>query len=238
MLNNRYSRAPSIDEAQLAAALNAVFDKSDVIHGALAYERADGHYLAGEPSASAPSNISSMSLHLTQRNQHPGLLLGKKRFTPMSISVSDPEIADYGEVQEFADNLAKEKYKTSVCIPIRDHSGRLFVSGIASRTRKLEDIELRMIQAYCLDALESVVKEIEPGLPENSLLTARERQCLILAAKGYTEKRTARILSISPFTVHAHIQSAKNKLGARTKLDTILKGLHLSEIMPADSDWI
>jgi LuxR family transcriptional regulator len=97
-------------------------------------------------------------------------------------------------------------------------------------------VELRLIQAYCLEALENLVKETKPAPAGNSLLTRRERECLVLAARGFTEKQTARKLSISPFTVHTHNQNAKFKLGARNKLGAVLKGLSLNEIMPADTE--
>jgi len=229
---------PPIDEAQLAAAMNAVFAKSNVIHGSLGYERADGHYMHGTSFAGVPSVLLSMGLRLTEENKHPGLLLGKKRFTPMLISADDPGFAAHSDIRDFAEALKKEGMNRVYYLPIRDHSGRLFVSGIASRTRKISGLESRLIQTYCFDALEKLVKEMEPAPIDKSLLTPRERECLVQAARGFTEKQAGKTLSISPFTVRAHIQSAKNKLGACTKLAAIRKCLSLSEIYPAEYEAV
>ena len=60
-----------------------------------------------------------------------------------------------------------------------------------------------------------------------------ERECLILAARGFTEKQSAITLSISPYTVHAHLENCKRKLGAPHKLSAVLKSLSLDELIPA-----
>ncbi len=237
-MNYANHRTPAIDEAQLAAALTSVFSKSDIIHGALGYERADGHYMHGGPPSGVPSIIYSMGVHLSERHRHPGLLLGEKRYTPMVMSAANPQIAAHSDVREFTDALKTEGFKSAYYIPIRDHAGRLFVSGIGSRTRKISETESRLIQSYCLEALENVVKELEPAPIDNLLLTLRERECLVQAARGFTEKQAGKHLSISPFTVRAHIQSAKYKLGACTKLTAILKSLSLSEIFPAEYEAV
>lgn len=48
-------------------------------------------------------------------------------------------------------------------------------------------------------------------------LTYRERECLSLAAQGYTMKNIARKLQISPRTVEQHLRNIKEKLGLNTK---------------------
>lgn len=237
-MNHRNRLSLAVDEEQLSTALRAVFRKSDVMHGSLAYDRPDGHYMHGEPSSSLPSQIHLMVEHLSERNKHPGLVLGKNRYAPIAISADDPEIAADHDARDFAAALMTVGMNSAYYIPIRDHSGRLFVSGIASKTRKISSMEARLIQSFCLKALENVVKQNEPARMKTTLLTPRERECLVLAARGFTEKQTGEMLSISPYTVHAHHQNAKFKLGARTKLGAVLKGLSLNEIMPADKEMV
>ncbi len=237
MANLQYSRnqrAPSLDETRLAVAMQDVFRRCDVMHGSLSYERADGHYMHGVKSDGVPSNIYSLGLHLTEQNRHPGLLLANNRHTPIAISIHDPEIAENDNVREFANALDEEGFDKVYYLPIRDLNGRLFVSGISSRKRKIDNLELRLIYSYCLDAIEKIMTETESDLSDKPILTPRERECLILAAKGHTEKQTAKSLSISPYTVHTHLENSKHKFGARNKLSAILKGLSLHEIIPAE----
>ena len=66
--------------------------------------------------------------------------------------------------------------------------------------------------------------------PPAPLLSPRERECLIAAARGETEKDTARQFGISPSTVHAHIESCKRKLGVRNKIEAIINAMRRGEI--------
>jgi len=60
---------------------------------------------------------------------------------------------------------------------------------------------------------------IKPDKPP--ALTRRERDCLALVAQGYSDGGIAARLGIKPVTAHAHIESAKRKLGARTRAHAV-----------------
>ena len=68
-----------------------------------------------------------------------------------------------------------------------------------------------------------------PEARENRSLTAREREVLILIAKGYSNKEIARRLYISFQTVLTHRKNITSKLGIRTvsglTFYTIMNGL-------------
>ena len=224
---------PALDEASLAAAMSDVFHRSDVTHGALLSERPDGHYKLGAGSACFPPDLLSMCERLAEKNKHPGLLVARNRHTPFSITTGERETASVGEIPEFLELVGAAGFQSFCFLPIRDSSGNLFVSAIASRERKLNQFELRLIHSYCFDAMESLTAETDPIKDANAMLTRRERECLIAAARGYTEKQSAQMLSISPFTVHAHLSNCQRKLGVKGKINAIIKGIKLGEIMPA-----
>ncbi len=56
-------------------------------------------------------------------------------------------------------------------------------------------------------------------------LTARERDCLFWASRGKTDGEIAQILSISESTVHFHIENAKRKFGAQSRIQVIVQTL-------------
>lgn len=66
------------------------------------------------------------------------------------------------------------------------------------------------------------------------MLTPRERQCLILAAKGLTGKQVALKLGISPATVAFHIDHCIKRLDTKTRSGAISRALVLGEITLAD----
>ena len=56
-------------------------------------------------------------------------------------------------------------------------------------------------------------------------LSTREREVLLLAAKGLSSKEVARQLLISERTVQTHLASIYDKLGSRNKTEALLLAL-------------
>ncbi len=50
-----------------------------------------------------------------------------------------------------------------------------------------------------------------------TIITKRENECLAFIAQGYTMKRIAQLLTISPRTVENHLRNIKDKFGINTK---------------------
>jgi DNA-binding CsgD family transcriptional regulator len=63
-------------------------------------------------------------------------------------------------------------------------------------------------------------------------LTARELQCVQMAARGMTTSETARALEVTERTVEFHIANAVRKLGAATKLRAVVLALQQRLIDP------
>ncbi|HAT9877502.1 TPA: PAS domain-containing protein [Legionella pneumophila subsp. pneumophila] len=62
------------------------------------------------------------------------------------------------------------------------------------------------------------------ALPQShgiAALSARERECLYYLSKGFTDKKIAKQLIISPRTVETHLGNAKYKLGVSTRAELI-----------------
>jgi DNA-binding CsgD family transcriptional regulator len=77
------------------------------------------------------------------------------------------------------------------------------------------------------------VKYSHIQLINHKKLTQRERACLHLACLGKTSKQTAIILNLSHHTVDSYRKNIKEKLGCKTIMEAIYKGVsngHLSMI--------
>jgi DNA-binding CsgD family transcriptional regulator len=57
------------------------------------------------------------------------------------------------------------------------------------------------------------------------LLTNRENQCLRWVAAGRSDPQIGMILGLSANTIHAHIESAKTKLGANSRAQLVLRAV-------------
>ena len=69
--------------------------------------------------------------------------------------------------------------------------------------------------------------------PEEQL-TARERECLTLAARGKTDWEIGRVLGLSQTTVHYHIERAKQRYNAVTRIQAVAQALRTGEICEKD----
>jgi DNA-binding NarL/FixJ family response regulator len=76
----------------------------------------------------------------------------------------------------------------------------------------------RLIEAYAARPPLAPARE-HPGLAE---LTAREREVLMLVARGLTNAEIAQALSLSPLTAKTHVSRILMKLGARDRVQLVV----------------
>jgi DNA-binding NarL/FixJ family response regulator len=68
------------------------------------------------------------------------------------------------------------------------------------------------------------------GDQEIKALSSRESEILGLLAEGLTGEQIAKHLILSPETVRTHVRNAMKKLGARTRIEAVVKGLDAGEV--------
>lgn len=66
------------------------------------------------------------------------------------------------------------------------------------------------------------------------VLSARERECLELAAHGKSDWEISQVLHISEHTVHKHVETAKRRLGVSTRIQAIVWAVQRREIALGD----
>ena len=100
-------------------------------------------------------------------------------------------------------------------------------SGFVLKTTAIRELEIAVAQVmqgrlYLDSQLGDVLKDREL-VPEP--LTAREREVLLLASRGFSIKDTASKLSITERTVQAHLTSIYAKFNCRSKSEALLVAL-------------
>jgi LuxR family maltose regulon positive regulatory protein len=63
----------------------------------------------------------------------------------------------------------------------------------------------------------------QPKRRVSDTLTARERDVLAMISQGFTNKRIARILEISPETVKSHVKRILSKLAVSTRTEVVFR---------------
>lgn len=84
----------------------------------------------------------------------------------------------------------------------------------------------------CSDVNGARVVAILPvsGAGSASDLTDREREVLVLIARGYTSARIARRLGVATSTIRTHVEHIRSKLGVRTRSQAVARALAIGEI--------
>jgi DNA-binding NarL/FixJ family response regulator len=108
----------------------------------------------------------------------------------------------------------------------KDVSGIQLVSAIRTVMRGTRTVAASSGRSL-EDALDQLaVSEDEP------LLTRREQEVLMLAARGLTNRQIAMELFVATGTVHRHLSSAYHKLGAANRVDAIRLATDVGAIPP------
>jgi DNA-binding CsgD family transcriptional regulator len=92
---------------------------------------------------------------------------------------------------------------------------------------KIDPQGIRRVYAY------ATLDEARAATRQNGTLTPREREVFGLLARGFTATEIAERLVLSPLTVRTHIQNAKDRLGARTRMEALSIALTRGDISAA-----
>jgi LuxR family quorum-sensing system transcriptional regulator CciR len=64
-------------------------------------------------------------------------------------------------------------------------------------------------------------------------LTPRQLQCLVLVAKGRSDRQIGKTLRISEQTVHKHVEAAKKRYRVRTRIQLVVRALVARQVTMA-----
>jgi LuxR family transcriptional regulator, quorum-sensing system regulator CciR len=93
---------------------------------------------------------------------------------------------------------------------------------------------LQTIATFGFEAARRLSKERDQVWDRPPPLTSRQRECLILSARGKSDTVIGQLLNLSPKSVNAYMEAAKRKYGVATRSQLIVKALYASEISFAD----
>ncbi len=86
-------------------------------------------------------------------------------------------------------------------------------------------------QMTCSEVGGTTVVTLTPVAVDGAVeLSEREREVLVLVARGFTGERIGKRLGISAATVRTHVEHIRRKLGVRTRSQAVARALALGEI--------
>jgi LuxR family transcriptional regulator, quorum-sensing system regulator CciR len=89
---------------------------------------------------------------------------------------------------------------------------------------------LQTIAIFGFEAARRLSKERDRVWDRPPPLTSRQRECLILSARGKSDNVIGQLLNLSPKSVNAYMEAAKRKYGVATRSQLIVNALYASEI--------
>lgn len=213
---------------RLARAIADVFRTASVSHGGLVYSARGQLTKIGTYRHATDDVLAALCDRIVHVGRHPALELARHRATPFVLLTSPDRPMDEPNFQRFTKAVGDLGISRVFLFPLRNSRGDLFVAS-GARHSGIGWAEARLVHSFCLAAL----AEVDAFFLERDaagVLTERERACLNAAARGMTEKESARELGISPSTVHAHLENCKRKLGVRNKTEAVVRAIRIGAI--------
>nr|AEO45322.1 transcriptional regulator [Xanthomonas arboricola]AEO45323.1 transcriptional regulator [Xanthomonas arboricola]AEO45324.1 transcriptional regulator [Xanthomonas arboricola]AEO45325.1 transcriptional regulator [Xanthomonas arboricola] len=122
---------------------------------------------------------------------------------------------------------------TGVTVPLHLPGGAFAtfsaaVDAVAAEAPRLAEAQLSpfLLLAHTFQARAQELLDPQELRCHHIALTRRERECLQYSAKGLTAKSIAAALNRSTATVNLHLNSAARKLGARNRVEAVVRGMH------------
>ena len=154
---------------------------------------------------------------------------------PIRFLREDMEIPSQKPSQDVLHRRFSQGIVDGYAFPLKGRMNRFAMVAVHGDVSGFSSLDLVYIEMACLALyrratdLHSISNAIE--FSEKGVLTVRERECLAWVAKGKTNWDISQILRITERTVQYHIENAKKKLGADTRLQAVVLAARQLEIM-------
>lgn len=150
------------------------------------------------------------------------------------------EAGEYGRdwrVRRFLDDARQQRIASGVVISLHDSPARWVtvtfdsaVEPVSTARREAIAINLGDLLLIAIALHEQILARLGAGVPrrhDRRSLTFRERDCLLMAARGLTSADIGERLCVAERTVNFHFRNIKCKLGALNRPEAIARGISL-----------
>lgn len=115
-------------------------------------------------------------------------------------------------------------------VPIHRAYGFCGAVSYIGKNLEIDEKERPLLHLVSLYAFEHIYKLSGYEKSKVSILTKRERELTLWAAKGKTTDQMSDLIGITPRTVTMHLQNATKKLGASNRIHLVARALQLGQI--------
>jgi DNA-binding CsgD family transcriptional regulator len=153
--------------------------------------------------------------------------------TPVIFSELLPDVQRTQIVKPIFDMMYERGMIDGVAMQGSGRPGRLtyFAMAFEHSMADLTEAEKRQMKAYLGIFLRRGQDFIGPAGGKS--MSQRERQLMMLLAKGASNKEIARTLDISPHTVNTHLDRCFKKMGVHTRMEAVLSASKQGMVLAA-----
>lgn len=153
--------------------------------------------------------------------------------------ISPQAYAESGAVRQFLSEAGDFGLASGVSFPVQGQNGECAILSLATsaehreaRGRIIEAMPFaQLLAGYIHEAGRRIFSD-EVVTLRRTVLTQRERECLLWSAEGKTSAETAMILNISERTVLFHLHNAATKLDVSNRAQAVARAVVLGYITP------
>ncbi len=109
-----------------------------------------------------------------------------------------------------------------------------FAAGVGGMVPRASAGALQLLALFGFEAARRLVRVEEAIVLPRRTLTDRQRECLILSARGKSDTVIGDLLGLSAKTVNNYIEAAKRRYEVATRAQLIVRALYASEITFTD----
>ncbi len=151
----------------------------------------------------------------------------RRRVAPFLWSELDKSKLTTGQ-QALIDAALAYGWRDAFAVPIHGPGNLQGLATMATRTglslsaaeRAVLEVMARTVWERCRTSADFAM-----AAPEPVRLSAREVECLQWAAAGKSDRDIAKLVGIKPATAHFHIEQAKRKLKAKSRVEAVAIGV-------------
>ena len=136
--------------------------------------------------------------------------------------------------QERAEAVARTGLGDGFVVPAHipgEHLGSChFAVANGKQVPRENSAALQSIAVFGFEAARRLARERDGELIAPPALTSRQRECLVLSARGKSDTTIGQLLGLSPKTVNSYIEEAKKRYGVATRQQLLAIALYASEI--------
>lgn len=114
-------------------------------------------------------------------------------------------------------------WNDGLLVPVHDRAGEDRIGVVSLAAPGLDHLDgtgLEQVAAICLLAFARAL-ELSGKRARPLVLTAREREVLVLVARGYGDAEIGAALGLTKTTAHSYVERAKRRLGAATRAQAV-----------------